>query len=243
MRGLSLAYMYKYRHTLTLKTSNETDSQIMGHCTPTWHGVGVCTIHFKTAFRNEDWEWAALIEFYVDPTDEDPFVKPILKRSNGNDTSIFVRRGVYPNGTIIESRRTVSRDHGHPHLRTRDLNIDPLDEKSGNDVGLSETVTRTLRRAAAQPTGLVSRQQNNRCGDRDPLDLEWETDVPIGSVQEYKNAAPGKTVQDGKKLRILTIGDSITVGFLSNQNGGDGNGYRRRLRDNLSEMKQLALSF
>ncbi|KAL4861685.1 SGNH hydrolase-type esterase domain-containing protein [Aspergillus spectabilis] len=48
-------------------------------------------------------------------------------------------------------------------------------------------------------------------------------------------AEPGIAVKPGTKLRILCVGDSITVGFLSDRNGGDGDGYRRRLRDNLSE--------
>ncbi|KAH7313967.1 hypothetical protein B0I35DRAFT_452195 [Stachybotrys elegans] len=34
---------------------------------------------------------------------------------------------------------------------------------------------------------------------------------------------------------ILPVGDSITVGFLRESNGGDGDGYRRKLRDNLSK--------
>jgi hypothetical protein len=46
---------------------------------------------------------------------------------------------------------------------------------------------------------------------------------------------PGELqVAGGTDLRILTVGDSITVGYLSNQDGGDGNGYRLKLRDDLS---------
>ncbi|KAK2029622.1 hypothetical protein LX32DRAFT_616739 [Colletotrichum zoysiae] len=51
----------------------------------------------------------------------------------------------------------------------------------------------------------------------------------------YKGTKPGREVKPGTKLRILGVGDSITVGFLSDRNGGDGNGYRRQLRDDLSE--------
>lgn len=51
---------------------------------------------------------------------------------------------------------------------------------------------------------------------------------------KYKSTKPGKAVKPGTELRILCVGDSITVGFLSDQDGGDGNGYRLRLLDNLS---------
>ncbi|KAG7411339.1 Multidomain esterase [Fusarium oxysporum f. sp. rapae] len=47
----------------------------------------------------------------------------------------------------------------------------------------------------------------------------------------YKGTQPGKVVQDGVKLRILSVGDSITVGYGK---GTDGNGYRKRLRKDLS---------
>ncbi|KAI7770376.1 hypothetical protein LZL87_002747 [Fusarium oxysporum] len=47
----------------------------------------------------------------------------------------------------------------------------------------------------------------------------------------YKGTQPGKVVQDGVKLRILSVGDSITVGYGK---GTDGNGYRKRLMEDLS---------
>lgn len=40
---------------------------------------------------------------------------------------------------------------------------------------------------------------------------------------------------EARKLRILCLGDSITVGYLSDSDGGDGNGYRLDLRDRLEE--------
>jgi hypothetical protein len=43
--------------------------------------------------------------------------------------------------------------------------------------------------------------------------------------------APSPPLQPGSKLRILGVGDSITVGFPSD---GDGNGYRLQLRNGLS---------
>lgn len=42
------------------------------------------------------------------------------------------------------------------------------------------------------------------------------------------------TVGAGTKLCILCVGDSIALGTLSDTDGGDGNGYRLRLRDDLS---------
>jgi hypothetical protein len=43
----------------------------------------------------------------------------------------------------------------------------------------------------------------------------------------------GVIVKPGTKLRILCAGDSITQGTLSDTDGGDGNGFRLRLRENL----------
>lgn len=57
---------------------------------------------------------------------------------------------------------------------------------------------------------------------------------PGRSVLQYRETEPGKSVKEGTKLRILPVGDSITVGFLSDRNGGDGNGYRGQLKDDLS---------
>ncbi|KAF4990980.1 hypothetical protein FDECE_14187 [Fusarium decemcellulare] len=53
-------------------------------------------------------------------------------------------------------------------------------------------------------------------------------------VLKYKETEAGEAVKKGTKLRILPVGDSITVGFLSNRNGGDGNGYRGQLEKDLS---------
>lgn len=50
----------------------------------------------------------------------------------------------------------------------------------------------------------------------------------------FQNTPPGKAIKPETELRILPVGDSITYGFLSDQDGGDGNGYRLRLRENLS---------
>ncbi|KAJ4265043.1 hypothetical protein NW762_005286 [Fusarium torreyae] len=53
-----------------------------------------------------------------------------------------------------------------------------------------------------------------------------------GEYLSYQGTPSGQKVQDGVKLRILPVGGSITVGFGP---GTDGNGYRKRLRDDLSE--------
>ncbi|KAL0929864.1 uncharacterized protein CTRU02_215073 [Colletotrichum truncatum] len=57
---------------------------------------------------------------------------------------------------------------------------------------------------------------------------------PGRSVLQYRETERGKSVKEGTKLRILPVGDSITVGFLSDRNGGDGNGYRGQLKNDLS---------
>lgn len=54
----------------------------------------------------------------------------------------------------------------------------------------------------------------------------------------FKNTPPGKAIKPGTELRILPVGDSITYGFLSGQDGGDGDGYRLRLREDLSSKSQ-----
>lgn len=52
-------------------------------------------------------------------------------------------------------------------------------------------------------------------------------------ILKYKGTKPGKQIKPGTKLRILPVGDSITVGFLSATDGGDGNGYRKQMRDDI----------
>ena len=55
-------------------------------------------------------------------------------------------------------------------------------------------------------------------------------ELPPGNPLQYGSTAPGVAVKKGTKLRILPVGDSITVGHL----GDDLNGYRKQLRDDLS---------
>lgn len=77
-------------------------------------------------------------------------------------------------------------------------------------------------------------------GDPDIPEMRVIDSCPISSsgegvdVLHYGNSAPGVRVKPGTELRILCVGDSITVGFLSDKNGGDGNGYRLELRNDLS---------
>ncbi|UPK97767.1 hypothetical protein LCI18_008702 [Fusarium solani-melongenae] len=54
-------------------------------------------------------------------------------------------------------------------------------------------------------------------------------------VLNYTATEPGRPVKPGTKLRILCAGDSITSGLKSEQDGGDGDGYRRQLQKDLSE--------
>lgn len=53
-------------------------------------------------------------------------------------------------------------------------------------------------------------------------------------ILQLSARSSGKAIADGTDLRILTVGDSITAGYLSNLDGGDSNGYRLQLRNNLS---------
>ena len=55
-------------------------------------------------------------------------------------------------------------------------------------------------------------------------------ELPPAIPIRHGNTAPGVAVKTGTKLRILPVGDSITVGWL----GDDLNGYRKQLRDDLS---------
>ncbi|ETS03411.1 SGNH hydrolase [Trichoderma reesei RUT C-30] len=54
-------------------------------------------------------------------------------------------------------------------------------------------------------------------------------------VQVRPSSSPAIDLIRGTELRILPVGDSITYGFLSDQDGGDGNGYRLQLRQHLSK--------
>jgi hypothetical protein len=51
------------------------------------------------------------------------------------------------------------------------------------------------------------------------------------TVLKPTGLAPGRAIKKGTKLRILGVGDSITVGF---PNDGDGNGYKFQLKNDLS---------
>ncbi|KAG5808825.1 hypothetical protein H9Q71_006708 [Fusarium xylarioides] len=63
---------------------------------------------------------------------------------------------------------------------------------------------------------------------------------PSGNIiLKYKETEPGEAVKKGTELRILPVGDSITVGYLSDRKGGDGNGYRGQLKKDLSGDKAV----
>ncbi|RKK86150.1 hypothetical protein BFJ69_g1103 [Fusarium oxysporum] len=54
---------------------------------------------------------------------------------------------------------------------------------------------------------------------------------PSGNiVLKYKEIESGEIVKKGTELRILPVSGSITVGYLSDRKGGDGNGYRGQLK-------------
>jgi hypothetical protein len=54
---------------------------------------------------------------------------------------------------------------------------------------------------------------------------------PKQEFLSFKGTPRHTIVQGGVKLRILPVGASITVGY---ERGKEGDGYRKRLRDNLS---------
>ncbi|OBT86033.1 hypothetical protein VE02_05548 [Pseudogymnoascus sp. 03VT05] len=66
-----------------------------------------------------------------------------------------------------------------------------------------------------------------------PLQRSVTQELPPGLPLQYASTAPGVAVTNGTKLRILPVGDSITVGWL----GDVHNGYRNQLRSDLSADK------
>ncbi|KAH7006558.1 SGNH hydrolase-type esterase domain-containing protein [Fusarium venenatum] len=90
---------------------------------------------------------------------------------------------------------------------------------------------------------IVFQMQNHKLevhGDQPRPELpETGGSCPTSStkyVLKYKKSKGGKEVQGGTKLRILTVGDSITVGFRGSNHNGEG-GYRNQLKEDLSENK------
>nr|UMZ45353.1 hypothetical protein [Paramyrothecium sp.] len=72
-------------------------------------------------------------------------------------------------------------------------------------------------------------------GSETPNGPIWLHQSSQGTSIDSAAIQPRRIANQGIKLRILCAGDSITVGFLSDQDGGDGNGYRLQLRDRLEE--------
>lgn len=72
---------------------------------------------------------------------------------------------------------------------------------------------------------------------------DTQPSCPVGPgidvVLQYKPMDAGKQVKKDTELRILPVGDSITNGWRSEENGGNGDGYRRELRDDLSSRSRL----
>lgn len=68
-----------------------------------------------------------------------------------------------------------------------------------------------------------------------------DDDGPTTAYLSYEGSKPGKSVKAGTELRILCVGDSITFGRQKADGGGDGNGYRLRLKDDLSSKTKKLL--
>ncbi|PHH90343.1 hypothetical protein CDD83_3941 [Cordyceps sp. RAO-2017] len=62
----------------------------------------------------------------------------------------------------------------------------------------------------------------------------WNGNGPAPMLNPRDLASRRDAIKPGTELRILCAGDSITLGTLSDTDGGDGNGYRLHLRNNLS---------
>lgn len=60
---------------------------------------------------------------------------------------------------------------------------------------------------------------------------------------QFINVTAGTPVKPGTELRILCVGDSITVGYRSDKDGGDGNGYRLRVFDDLYSKNERTTAF
>jgi hypothetical protein len=58
-------------------------------------------------------------------------------------------------------------------------------------------------------------------------------DISAAGALRRSNAEFGKVIKANTELRILGVGDSITVGFPGRIEGGDGNGYRQQLTKDL----------
>lgn len=65
--------------------------------------------------------------------------------------------------------------------------------------------------------------------------------IPRGSSTLPNATVRGTGPAHGMELRILPVGDSITVGYRSNENKGGGNGYRWELYNELSYGKLAVL--
>ncbi len=91
-----------------------------------------------------------------------------------------------------------------------------------------------VKRVAGWPlTQLMTWRLSAQSGSRTRPDAR--DNDPATMLLQFRNTPSHKTVGNGTALRILPLGDSITVGLLSDADGG--NGYRRQLQRNLSRNK------
>lgn len=85
--------------------------------------------------------------------------------------------------------------------------------------------------------------QNNKVNSYGELPLVTEmgscrADSGPTTYLTHQGAKTGELIQNGVKLRILPVGDSITYGRHEAGDGGDGNGYRGRLKEHLTRKTQ-----
>ncbi|KAL6354196.1 hypothetical protein LRP88_12530 [Fusarium phalaenopsidis] len=126
--------------------------------------------------------------------------------------------------TGFEARRTT---FGSCSMPTRCV----TGEQSTTTTTIATSVHAVVETQVIPSMGSLTDEQNKLYQNEiDYIDFMF----PISKhVFRYKKTKPGHKVKNGIKLRILTVGDSITAGFAD----GDGKGYRKNLREGLSENK------
>lgn len=140
----------------------------------------------------------------------------------------------------------ISTSYGHPHAGTL-VQDNPVSiptftydcaklPAACDDINarrLLQPVHGPVRDTADNSTGYhVLDPDMNPTHSRSVVDKEASTTDSVTAT-----IAPRTGPSHGLELRILPVGASITVGYRSNKNGGDGNGYRLQLFKDLSHGK------